>query len=316
MVDGRVVVDWETASEVGTAGFNLERWDEGTGQWIRVNPRMVPALFESVAGGSYSVVDDGAQPYAQLTYRLVEVETSGTLRTYGPYATAAQIGLPSSVASSEISSGWQTVRIPKIAMLATSPPSRPPLQSVVFEPGAADRLRIEVTASGLYRLSSADIAAGLGLSDAGARELIRTKGLSLSTRGFGVAYLQAADNSALYFYGQALQSIYASSNVYWLAPGIGRTMTAAANLTTKAAVKTSFVDRVHFEQDLLDATLFFHDPEGDFWLWDYLVAGDPSLGTKTFTVNAPDALKGTQLAVLLQGFSTTGKATSTTCRSC
>ena len=31
-----------------------------------------------------------------------------------------------------------------------------------------------------------------------------------------------------------------------------------------------FIDSVHVEQNLFSYTDGFHDPESDFWLWDYV----------------------------------------------
>ena len=41
---GGVEVEWETASEVGTAGFDLLRWDPATGGYAKLNKRLLPAL--------------------------------------------------------------------------------------------------------------------------------------------------------------------------------------------------------------------------------------------------------------------------------
>jgi uncharacterized repeat protein (TIGR01451 family) len=81
---GRVVVQWTTASEIGTAGFYLLRRD-ASGEYIQINRRPLPALFTSPQGGTYSLVDKGAAPAGTHTYLLVELEQKGTRLTYGPF---------------------------------------------------------------------------------------------------------------------------------------------------------------------------------------------------------------------------------------
>ena len=68
---------------------------------------------------------------------------------------------------------------------------------------------------------------------------------------------------------------------------------------------TSFVDVLHVEKDVIPATGMFEDPESDFWYWDYLIAGHASLGAKSFTLDAPDAISGIGLDVTLLGMTAT-----------
>jgi uncharacterized repeat protein (TIGR01451 family) len=303
---GKVVLSWVTASETDTAGFYVERLIKETNVWVRVNRDIVPALFESPTGGSYSLVDGGAQPNKALTYRIVELELSGDFRTYGPYNVTAQGVLPQGEVSEEIARGEKTVRIPKTPMPDESSPLDLLTGPVTGRSAAANRLRVEVVLSGLYRIEVADIVTGLGVTEARARDLIAKKGLQLTSQGSPVAYLQAPDNSAIYFYGQAIDSIYTATNVYWLTLGKGTTMTSAAEVTAEGDAATSFVERLHVEQDLFTSTALFHDPKGDFWLWSYMSGGSSSIGSTTVDLDAPDALNGIQLDVQLQGLTTIG----------
>ncbi len=306
-VDGKVVVGWETASEAGTAGFYVERRAEQGGQWVRVNERLVPALFESPAGGTYSLVDQGAQIGEVLTYRLVEVETSAHTRSYGPYEVTAQQSLPWDEALAGIAEGRESMRIPSIGRPDHRPDPEPPNPPEVSV-NNADRLRIEVVEPGLYYLEAADIAEGLDISETTVTDLIRTKGLRLTTKGADVAYVRADDNSAIYFYGEAIDSIYTSRNVYWLTEDTGKVMAFASRTSGKGSTQTSFVDTQHVEQNLMTALAAFHDPEADYWLWGYMAAGDPDLGTlRDLTIEVPDPVDGVRLSVLLRGLSSSGQ---------
>ncbi|MEW6486261.1 MAG: SdrD B-like domain-containing protein, partial [Pseudomonadota bacterium] len=50
---GRVVIEWTTSSEVDTAGFYLLRLDKPTGEYTRINSKLLPALLTSPQGGTY-----------------------------------------------------------------------------------------------------------------------------------------------------------------------------------------------------------------------------------------------------------------------
>ena len=79
--DAQVVVSWETAEELNTAGFYLERLvNEG---YRPVNADLIPS-FE-MGGGIYEQVDPAAQRGGTYTYRLIELETSGNRLYLGPY---------------------------------------------------------------------------------------------------------------------------------------------------------------------------------------------------------------------------------------
>jgi uncharacterized repeat protein (TIGR01451 family) len=96
--NGKVVVQWETASEVGTAGFYLYRLDESTGDYIKINHKLLPAILTSQLGGTYSLIDKGASPGGSYTYVLVEVEARGKKNAYGPFN--VQVGEDSAVLTS------------------------------------------------------------------------------------------------------------------------------------------------------------------------------------------------------------------------
>lgn len=87
--DGRVVVEWQTLTEDGTSGFDVERFDLAMHGWIRVNEAFVPALNHEL-GGLYRVVDRSAPATSVHSYRLVELEDSGRQIVYGPFEVRIQ----------------------------------------------------------------------------------------------------------------------------------------------------------------------------------------------------------------------------------
>jgi uncharacterized repeat protein (TIGR01451 family) len=82
--DGRMMIEWTTSSEIGTAGFYLFRKDDATGGYQQINHRILPALFTSPQGGTYSLMDDGASPGRPYTYLLMEIEAKEGKNIYGP----------------------------------------------------------------------------------------------------------------------------------------------------------------------------------------------------------------------------------------
>lgn len=72
-----IVVEWTTASELDTAGFNLYRSQPPDGDFVRVNPHLIPPAPDPLTGGSYKFVDSGVTPGQSYIYELEEVEVNG-----------------------------------------------------------------------------------------------------------------------------------------------------------------------------------------------------------------------------------------------
>jgi hypothetical protein len=77
-----VTLSWETASEVGTAGFNIYRADIGSEQFSQVNEGMIPAEGDEMLGAAYSYDDHNVKPAKRYLYRIEEVEWDGTTHLY------------------------------------------------------------------------------------------------------------------------------------------------------------------------------------------------------------------------------------------
>ena len=81
---GQVAVCWQTASEENTVGFDLFRWEDGA--WVKVNGSIIPA--QGIMGASYAVADAAANAEDTFRYKLVEIETGGSVQEYGPFDVA------------------------------------------------------------------------------------------------------------------------------------------------------------------------------------------------------------------------------------
>lgn len=173
-------------------------------------------------------------------------------------------------------------------------------------------LKMEVGSSALYYLDAATIAGQMGIAPSKVKNLLRANMLSLSSKGRLVPYLPAGDDSGLFFYGQELNSIYASKNVYWLTKGPGVRMRHTGtggrnkNKGNKGAsqLALTFEDTLHLEKNLFYGMGLTRDPESDYWFWEYIISGYPSMDTKTYTFDTKSVAGGShnaQLVVRLVG---------------
>ncbi len=77
-----VIVSWETASEVDTAGFRVLRSHEG-GDYTVVTESMIPAEGGTAVPAAYSWTDYDVR-LGRYSYLIQEVEISGKTNDYGP----------------------------------------------------------------------------------------------------------------------------------------------------------------------------------------------------------------------------------------
>ena len=77
-----VIIEWTTASELDTAGFNLYRADTPEGPFELVNTSLIPSSDDPLSGGDYAYKDANVQAGNTYYYLLEDVEYSGqTSRT-------------------------------------------------------------------------------------------------------------------------------------------------------------------------------------------------------------------------------------------
>jgi len=89
-----VVLTWETASEVGTAGFNVYRaLTPDSVSFKQVNPNLIPVQGDELTGATYRFADDAVQVGRKYCYRIEEIEWDGTITPY-PETVQVRAGFP------------------------------------------------------------------------------------------------------------------------------------------------------------------------------------------------------------------------------
>jgi hypothetical protein len=314
-VGGQVVVEWETASEIGTVGFYLLRLDAKTGKYQKVNNKLLPGLLHEPQGGVYRCVDETAEPDGTYTYKLMEVEVKGKERRYGPFTiTVGGEGIGGSTGMLAESS--MEVPVSGYSKKAHEMPAAKKLRieatvsarEATTELIVSDTVRIAVDQSGLYYLDASEISGVMGETTDTITNWIKRKELILYNQGQMVAWLSAEDNVGIYFYGEAIDSIYTNENIYWLEKGkagAGLAMEVVKGRgPSPASGDESFTETIHIEEDKLAATALFSDPQADYWLWAPVNAGVLD-GTFEISVNGVAGADTASLTVHLQGFTDT-----------
>ncbi|MBI5034135.1 MAG: hypothetical protein HZB51_26745 [Chloroflexi bacterium] len=84
-----IVIEWTTATEINTAGFNLYRGDSANGPFTQINSQLIPASPDPVAGGKYKYEDASVAAGKTYYYQLEDIEYSGTRTKHPPVAVSA-----------------------------------------------------------------------------------------------------------------------------------------------------------------------------------------------------------------------------------
>lgn len=284
---GQAVVRWETTSEIGTAGFYLFRKDGTNDKYHQVNQSLLPGLLHFPQGGVYHFVDKDAVVGETYTYKLIEIESKGQMYTHGPFIVSIDQSLP----GMEPRQGTYSKKPYEISLEKKSRlrERKLTLQTAISLKSSNGQHagKITVKEKGLYYLDAAMIADILAMPTIQVSQRIRNYNLNLSNRGQTAAYIAARWNSGIYFYGKNIESQYTDENIYWLEKGKGLNMdTVYGGMPPPASGSETFVDTLHFEEDNYALTALFDDPADDFWLWDYISAGQTG---KEFKFSTPGA---------------------------
>jgi Peptidase family C25 len=318
--NGQTVIEWQTASESGTLGFHLERLDDEEGTYSRVNRKLLPGLLVSPQGGTYRYTDPDAVPGNTYTYRLVEKEARGGRRIYGPYTvTAVETGPDVQSADSGelevLDVAGETLLRKARPMPSKKTSLNTALASSAFAVTSADAvqtasgappagLKVSVGEDGMYRISSVDLALGLGQPESRVRRLIRRGKLAIENQGQPVAWYPNSRGRWVNFYARGIDNQYAADNIYSLKTGTRtRVQTIRGEGPQPVAMTNGFVDHIHVEQDMWAVPGLFTDPNADYWVWSYMFAHVSGYQERSFVLDVRGLLPGVPvtLGVNLQG---------------
>ncbi|MBI5878709.1 MAG: hypothetical protein HZB53_13750 [Chloroflexi bacterium] len=84
-----VVLKWTTKSEINTAGFNVFRAEDRAGPFTQVNPDLIPASNDAIAGGQYVYTDTASIAGVTYYYVLEDVEMNGRRTQHDPFMITA-----------------------------------------------------------------------------------------------------------------------------------------------------------------------------------------------------------------------------------
>ena len=87
--DGFILVEWETASEIDTEGFNLWRAGTAHGLYEKLNKALIPARGGPTRAASYTYDDATLTDDVTYYYKLEDVDTHGVSTFHGPVVAVA-----------------------------------------------------------------------------------------------------------------------------------------------------------------------------------------------------------------------------------
>jgi hypothetical protein len=312
-----VLVEWETVSEAGTAGFEIYRIDDG--ERVLVHSGLLAASL-SPAGARYRLHDRDARPRGPMQYEIVEVETGGVRRSHGIVTFDPDIHEDTRAPETSFSAEPRAPEPVRAArgvpttgeVFATGQVAAEGVPAAGSDSGAASlvvgtpkaaSLRIETSGEGLTLVHWSKIAEKFQIEPQTLAAWVKARKIALRRHdGLSAAWAETTDG--LLFWAQPFDSLFARGSVYWLTIEPGATMATRTVSVSAANSAVSFQERLHIEQDRVGVVALPISPSADYWLWKALIAGLPDLDQASFPIVVPCLVSGSaRLSVGLQGSS-------------
>jgi hypothetical protein len=88
---GKVILQWSTAAEIDTAGFNLYRAEKEDGNYVQINAALIPAKGSSTQGASYEFTDANVKNRKTYWYQMEDIDLSGKATMHGPVSATPRL---------------------------------------------------------------------------------------------------------------------------------------------------------------------------------------------------------------------------------
>lgn len=186
-------------------------------------------------------------------------------------------------------------------------------EAMLLEPALAPTTPVKAAwlrtgLAGLYAVSVADLAAGMGQTQGAIRNRAKGGTLSLTTGGQITPWYFDTVRDQLLFAAAAYETFHTDQNAHRIYFGTTkrRLMTVASGTPTEAAgTQTPFRDTLQFEEepDMLYSTwTVASEPNADYWFWDYLYGGYKDQIQVALNIPNPAASGTAQLRIRLRGW--------------
>lgn len=84
----RIMLKWETASEIDNVGFNIYRAESADGEYTKINDALIPAKGSPSSGAVYRFIDRNVERGKTYYYKLEDIDTAGKGTIHEPPAEA------------------------------------------------------------------------------------------------------------------------------------------------------------------------------------------------------------------------------------
>jgi autotransporter-associated beta strand protein len=251
-------VTWEAGTEIRNLGYRVYR--EESGQPVPVSGLIagsaLRASFDPVAGRNYSFVDSAGRPGAR--YWIESIDVNGASQWSAPVQT--QAGALSGLRTSALVAHLGL----SPALLARAGPDGQPadpagLNRAWRSPSLLDQWKVAASSGavkllvqqdGVYRVSADQLfAAGFPVGTPLASLQLWAGGRLVGFRAVAADGSTLRPGDGLEFFGQATDTRYTGTRVYWVTHGLGApSLIGAARPTNASALATSFLETLEVRE--------------------------------------------------------------------
>ena len=306
---GSTQVTWEAGTEIRNLGYRLYR--EQGGRRVQVTPGLIAgsalrAGFDPVAGRNYAFTD--ANGSLGSRYWLEAIDMKGHGQWFGPVEARAgtasgkqfeQAMLLANVGSSTLLASTGPVGKPVDPSGYTRSWNDPSLASQ-WNVAASKAVKMLVRQDGVYRVSAdALFAAGLPAGSPLASIQLWAGGRQVAFRALATNGSTLQSGDALEFFGQAADTRYTDTRIYWVTAGLG---TATSIDVVAAAQPSSYASSFLETLEIRDRSLHvagFVSTDTDGFFGKPIIGNAPMI--RTFSTPAID-LTSVEAAVLEVSF--------------